>query len=125
MTKPSLLVRQLRSFGFAFRGIGTLLRTQTNARWHLVATLGVVTLGLCLGLSRMEWCVLVLAMTAVWTAEALNTALEFLADVASPELHPLVEKAKDVAAAGVLIAALGAVVLGVLVLWPHRASLLG
>ena len=56
---------------------------------------------------------------AVWTAEALNTAFEFLADAASPNFHPLVKKAKDVAAGAVLISAIGAVVIGVLVLGPH------
>jgi diacylglycerol kinase (ATP) len=56
---------------------------------------------------------------AVWTAEALNTALEFLADVASPEFHPLVGKAKDVAAGGVLISAIGSVGIGLLVLGPY------
>jgi len=84
-----------------------------------------LTLGLVLELAPLEWCVLVLAITAVWTAEALNTAPEFLADVASPEFHPLVGKAKDVAAAAVLIVALGAVVLAAPVLVPHPASLRG
>jgi diacylglycerol kinase (ATP) len=61
---------------------------------------------------------LIVAIVVVWTAEALNTALEFLCDVASPEFHPLVEKAKDVAAGAVLISALGALGIGVLVLMP-------
>jgi diacylglycerol kinase (ATP) len=74
--------------------------------------------GLCV-LSAREWCWIILAIMAVWTAEALNTALEFLADVASPDFHPLVEKAKDVAAGGVLISAIGAAIIGVLVLAPH------
>ena len=60
---------------------------------------------------------------SVWTAEALNTAFEFLADVASPEFHPLVKHAKDVAAGAVLIAAFGAAVIAVLVLGPHLVGL--
>jgi diacylglycerol kinase (ATP) len=71
-----------------------------------------------LSVSRADWLALVLAIVSVWTAEALNTAFEFLCDVASPEFHPLVEKAKDVAAGAVLICALGAVVIGTLVLGP-------
>lgn len=71
------------------------------------------------GLSAGEWAWIVLAITSVWTAEALNTAFEFLTDVASPAFHPLAEKAKDVAAGAVLLAACGAVAIGVLVLGPH------
>jgi diacylglycerol kinase (ATP) len=75
--------------------------------------------GAVLGLSRLEWCAVVLAVVAVWTAEALNTALEFLVDLASPELHPLAGKAKDAAAGAVLVTAAGAVVIGLLVFGPH------
>ena len=68
----------------------------------------------------MHWpCWITLAIVAVWTAEALNTAFEFLADVASPEFHPLVEKAKDVAAGGVLITCLGAATIGIIIIGPH------
>jgi diacylglycerol kinase (ATP) len=67
----------------------------------------------------------VLAIVSVWTAEALNTAFEFLCDVASPEFHPLVAKAKDVAAGAVLIAAVGATLIGLLVLGPHLLRALG
>lgn len=70
-------------------------------------------------LTAAEWCWIILAIMAVWTAEALNTALEFLADVASPEFHPLVGYAKDVAAGGVLISAIGSALVGILVLGPH------
>ena len=72
----------------------------------------------------IEWAILILAMMAVWTAEALNTAFEFLCDVASPEFHPLVEKAKDVAAGGVLISALGAASLGAVILLPYLTAAL-
>jgi diacylglycerol kinase (ATP) len=61
----------------------------------------------------------------VWTAEALNTAFEFLCDVASPEFHPLIQKAKDVAAAAVLLSAAGAVIIGLLVFVPHLARIVG
>ena len=76
-------------------------------------------LGIIFRLSRFEWCWIVLAMMAVWTAEALNTAFEFLADVASPEFHPLVKHSKDVAAGAVLISAVGAVVIALLIFGPH------
>lgn len=110
---------RVRSFRYAIRGLGSMLKSQHNAWLHAVATILVVFLGLLFGLSDPEWCWLVLAVMAVWTAEALNTALEFLADVASPEFHPLVGKAKDVAAGAVLISAVGSAVIGLLVLGPH------
>ena len=71
--------------------------------------------GFFVGLSRLEWCAVVLAMVAVWTAEALNTAIEIVVDLASPDVHPLAGRAKDVAAGAVLISACGAVVVGILV----------
>lgn len=110
---------RLKSFGYAFRGIGTMLRSQQNAWIHAVATVVVILAGFVFGLSRIEWCLIVLAIVSVWTAEALNTAFEFLCDVASPEYHPLVEKAKDVAAGAVLVCAVGAAVIGLLVFVPR------
>lgn len=71
-----------------------------------------------------EWCWIVLAVMSVWTAEALNTAFEFLTDVASPNFHPIAEKAKDVAAGAVLVSATGAAIIGILVFWPRIVSLI-
>jgi diacylglycerol kinase (ATP) len=110
---------RLRSFVFAGRGIRTMLASQHNAWIHAAAALSVIALGVHLDISRFDWCVLVLAIMSVWTAEALNTAFEFLCDVASPEFHPLVEKAKDVAAAAVLLSAIGAAVVGLIVFAPY------
>ena len=109
---------RVRSVGFALRGIATMLRTQTNARIHALATVVVVATGLLLPLTRGDWCWLVVALASVWTAEALNTAIELVADVVSPEHHPTIGEAKDVAAGAVLVAAAGAAVIGVLVLGP-------
>ena len=115
----SFLRARARSVRFALRGLGVMLRSQHNAWLHAGATVGVVIGGLVCSLSRWEWCALVLAIVAVWTAEALNTAFEFLADVASPEFHPLVEKAKDVAAGAVLVTATGALALGLILFAPR------
>jgi diacylglycerol kinase (ATP) len=110
---------RLRSIRYAVRGIGVMVRSQHNAWLHAAATVLVIALGLGLGVSAADWCWLVLAMMAVWTAEALNTAFEFLADVASPTFHPVAGMAKDVAAGAVLISAIGSVVIGLLVLGLH------
>jgi diacylglycerol kinase (ATP) len=110
---------RLESFRCAFRGVRTLLASQHNARIHLLATVCACSLGLLIGISRLEWCAVVVAIVMVWTAEALNTAFEFLCDVVSPEFHPLIQKGKDVAAAAVLLCAAGAAVIGLIVFVPH------
>ena len=115
---------RIQSVRCAVRGIGLMLVSQHNAWLHAIASFAVVLAGVLFGLSAGEWCWLVLAIVAVWTAEALNTALEFLADVASVEFHPLIEKAKDVAAGAVLISAVGSVVIAAFVLGPHFYKLL-
>lgn len=116
---------RVRSFKHAFNGIRIMLLTQHNAWIHLMATVGVIAFGIKVGLTAADWCWIVLAAIVVWTAEALNTAFEFLTDVASPEFHPLAGKAKDVAAGAVLIAAIGAILIGWLVFRPHLADLSG
>lgn len=119
MTKPFSIADRLKSFTFAFAGIAAMLRTQHNAWIHLAATLAVVAAAFWFAVPRDEWLWLIVAIVMVWTAEALNTAFELLCDVASPEFHPLVKQAKDVAAAAVLIAAAGAVAIGALIFVPH------
>ncbi len=108
-----------RSFRHAFRGVATLLAEQHNTRIHAAMTAAVVVAGLLVGVSGLEWAVLALAIGLVWAAEAGNSALEWLCDVASPEFHPLVRKAKDAAAAAVLVAAGAAAAAGLLVFVPH------
>ena len=95
-----------------------MLRTQPNAWIH--ATVSVIVFGLAfwLRLSRHEWAILLLTTMLVWMAEFANTALEAVVDMAMPEYHPLAKTAKDVAAAAVLVGALGAVVVGLLILGP-------
>ena len=122
--KPLTFDGRIRSVKFALRGIRTMVASQHNAWIHAAATVVVVAAGLVVGLSRSEWPWIVLAIGSVWTAEALNTAFEFLTDVASPGFHPLAEKAKDVAAGAVLLSAIGAVIIGALVFWPKVVALL-
>ena len=121
---PLTLSGRIQSFRYAARGVRLMLRSQHNAWLHAVASCCVLIVGGLAILSASEWCWIILAIMAVWTAEALNTALEFLADVASPDFHPLVEKAKDVAAGGVLISASGAALIGLLILGPHIPGLI-
>src|SRR5207302_6333030 len=123
--RPFEFTGRIRSFRYAIIGLVRMIRCQHNAWIHLIATIGVVAAGLFFQLSRAEWCWIVLAIAIVWTAEALNTAFEFLADAASPSFHPIVRDAKDVAAGAVLITAIAAVIIGLIVFWPHMAAMLG
>ena len=120
----SYLNGRLRSFGHAFLGLKVLLQTQHNARIHALATLLVVAAGALFRISLLEWALVVLAVAGVWATEALNTAIEFLVDLASPGFHPLAAKAKDVAAGAVLVAAIASLAVGVLVFGPHVLKLL-
>jgi diacylglycerol kinase len=113
----------LHSFGFAWTGIKDMLRTEQNARIHTVVTFGVVVAGLVLGISRLEWCIVALCVGLVFAAEAFNTVCEKLVDHHFPELHETARFAKDVAAGGVLIAALMAVVCGILIFLPKLLAL--
>ena len=110
---------RLRSISYALAGVRVLLATQANAKIHLVASLCVVGLAAVTGLNGTEWALLIFAMAGVWSAEAMNTGFEFLCNVASPEPHPLVRQAKDVAAAAVLLAAIAAIAVGLIVFLPH------
>jgi diacylglycerol kinase (ATP) len=109
---------RLASFRYAFAGWWYMLRTQRNAWIHAVLSTVVFALGLLLGLGRLEWALLVLTIGLVWMAEFVNTALEAVVDLASPDLHPLAKVGKDVAAAAVLVGAATAVVVGLLILGP-------
>ena len=113
------LTARLRSFRYAFAGLQTLVATQPNFRIHLLVAALVVTAAAMLHVSRADWLWLTVAICGVLVAEAFNTALEFLADAVSTEHHPLIGKTKDCAATAVLLTALGAFVIGILVLGPY------
>ena len=117
--KRTGLAGRVASFGCALRGLWILVATQANARIHAVATLLVIGAGFWFGLTRLEWCAVVAAIGLVWIAEGLNTALEFLTDLVSPEHHPLAGKAKDVAAGAVLAASIAAVAIGAIIFGPR------
>jgi len=111
--------RRLQSVVFAFRGAKALLTSQHNAWIHTCATIAVVVGGAICRVSRQEWALLVFAIALVWMAEALNTAIEFLADEVSMERRDRIGKAKDVGAFGVLVAAIAASLIGAIVFLPH------
>jgi len=118
MTKHSQSRSRIAAFHHAFAGLGYVLRTQRNAWLHAVATFLVIIIGTWLDIDRLEWAIMLLAIGLVWLAEFLNTALEAVVDLASPETHPMARVGKDVGAAAVLIAATAAAITGLLVLGP-------
>lgn len=118
-TKRFSLFGRLKSFSYALEGVGFMLRTQHNAWLHALASLAVIALAAYCHVSAADWRWLIVAMAMVWVSETLNTAVEYVCDVLSPGYHPAVKHAKDVAAAGVLIAAVGAAIIGALTFWPY------
>ncbi len=121
MKAPNILA----SFRFAFEGVVYAFRTQRNFKVHCAITAVMLLVGLWVGLPLGQWAVLALVTGVVFHAELVNTALEAVVDKASPEIHPLAKVAKDCAAAGVLVAAITAVVVGLLILGPPVLVRLG
>ena len=111
-------INRLQSFQYAFSGIWYTLRTQRNAQIHVSIALFIVILGLLLNLSLTDWAILALTTGFVISMELLNTATESAMDYVTTEFHPQIKVVKDVAAGGVLVAAITAVVVGLLILGP-------
>lgn len=107
-----------RSFRYAFSGWWYVIRTQRNAWIHAVISCLVILMGLWLRLGPHDWAIIILAIAIVWTSEFINTALEAVVDLASPQQHYLAQVGKDVGAAAVLIAAISSALIGLLVLGP-------
>ena len=114
----------MKALRYAWQGLAYMFRTQPNSWIQAVIWIGVTIVGLALGLTGAEWCAAGLAMALVWITEALNTAIEAVVDLASPERHPLAGRAKDVAAAAVLVSAVAAGMVGLVIFVPRFWSLL-
>jgi diacylglycerol kinase len=114
----AFFVSRALAFQHAFRGWWYVIRTQRNAWLHAVVTTLVVLVAIWLHLPLRDGAVLLLTIALVWTAEFINTALEAVVDLASPQHHPLAKVGKDVGAAAVLIAALTSILVGLLILGP-------
>lgn len=114
----NFIVSRVHAFRHAFRGWWYVVRTQRNAWIHAVISTLVMLVAFWLHLPLRDWAVLFLTIALVWTAEFINTALEAVVDLASPQQHPLAKVGKDVGAAAVLLASLAAVLVGLLILGP-------
>lgn len=113
-----MIKKRLNSFKYAFNGIVELVRSQPNAKIHLAFTCIVIAGGFFFQISTTEWCLSILSIALVLSAEAFNTSLEYLTDLVSPDYHELAGKTKDVAAGAVLISAIGAAIVGSIIFLP-------
>lgn len=111
------------SFRYAWSGIGKLLREEHNARIHLGVTVAVLVAGFLFGLAAWEWTAIVICIGMVFAGEAFNSAVEAVCDRFGAERHPLIGKAKDVAAAGVLFLAAAAATVGLIIFLPRLIDL--
>jgi len=118
MNGPIDFLKAARSFRFAGVGIYNLFRYENNARIHLMACLLVIAAAVFFDISAIEWMVIIVQIALVWAAEAFNTSLEKLADLVSPDYHPIIKIVKDTAAAAVLILAISAVIVGAIIFIP-------
>lgn len=123
MAWRNYLERRRAAFGFAAKGVRQLLSSQPHAQLHLASALVVVIAAAYFRVSSGEWCILLLCIALVWCCEAINTAIECVVDLASPEFHPLAGRAKDIAAGAVLLAAGLAALIGAIIFVPRLASL--
>jgi diacylglycerol kinase len=121
-SQPGTLIE---SFRHAFAGLAHALRTQRNARIHVLVAVAVIVLGVALGIEPIKWAMIVLTVGFVFVAELLNTVVEAVIDLVTEEYHPLAKTAKDIAAGAVLTAAVTAVIVGVLLLGPPLMARLG
>ena len=108
--------KQLRSFGYAWKGIRCCIGKEQNLNFHLIATAVVVIAGFVLGITRMEWMIIILCIGVVIAAELFNTAIE---DLVSPQQHPVAGQVKDIAAGAVLVCAATAAIIGLIVFIPY------
>jgi len=111
------------SFSYAFKGLYDLVKSEPNARIHLVATIAAVSAGIFFRISNVEWCIILIVIALVWAAEAINTVIEKLADHLFPEYHETARIVKDIAAGAVLVCAIVALICGLIVFLPKLVSI--
>jgi diacylglycerol kinase len=114
-----MLKQMFKSIGIAFDGIIDLIKSENNAKIHLISTIVVIIVGFKLQFLAIEWLWISLAIAGVWVAELINTAIEKLTDLISPEQNPIAKKIKDYAAGAVLVMAIWAIFVFCLISLPH------
>ena len=123
-SKKFSILKQLKSFGFAFNGLKILIKEEHNSRIHLFATVCVLIAAFVFEISKAEWLAVIFAIGFVFALEIINSAIENIADFVSPEKHVLIKKIKDLAAAGVLVSAMTALIVGLIIFLPKIIKVL-
>jgi len=113
------IIKFLKSFAFAGKGIVSIIASERNMRVHVFAAIAVIVLGIYFKITKIEWCLSMLCIGLVMAAESFNTAIEALTDIIKKESHPIAGKVKDAAAGGVLLASIAAAVTGLLIFWKY------
>jgi diacylglycerol kinase len=124
MVERGPLAARIDAFRYALRGLHDMMRDEPHARFHAVATATVLAAGFAFRIERSEWLAILLTVGAVWSLEAMNTAVETICDLICPDPDEQVRKAKDVAAGGVLVAAVVALGVAAIVFGPRIAHLI-
>lgn len=107
------------AFHNAFMGLRFIFISERNAKIHLVATILVIIAAIFFKITKFDWLAIVFAIGFVWVSESLNTAIEKITDLASPEYHELARITKDTAAAAVLLASITSAIIGFIVFIPR------
>ena len=102
--------KQIRSFGYAWKGIRQCIGKEQNLSFHLITTTIVIGAGFLFDITRTEWIIIILCIGVVVAAELFNTAIERLVDLVSPERHPIAGQVKDIAAGAVLVCAVASAI---------------
>ena len=111
-------IGRFRAIRYALGGISELLHKEKNTRVYLFFTIAAIIMGIVTHINEVEWLVLILIISAIWSAEAINSAIERTVDLVTLEKKPLAKSAKDLAAGGVLILSIGSVIIGLIIFLP-------
>lgn len=114
----------INSFKYAIEGLVSSFKTERNMRIHIMAMIIVIALGIFMKLNKIEWCIITIAIVMVISAELFNTAIENVVDMVSPQKNPQAKLVKDIAAAAVLVLAIGAAVIGIIIFGPKIVTII-
>ena len=121
--KKYSLKKLFHSFGYAFKGIITVYKTEQNIMIHTIVAILVIALGIYFKVSSLEACILIIVIGLVIAFEIINTAIEYTIDMAMPNIHPLAKMAKDASSGAVLIMAITSIIVGLIIFLPRIISL--
>jgi len=111
--------RLFKSFGYAFKGLFKVFREEQNLRFQSFFAVLAISLGFVFGITATEWCFIVFSITLVLIMEVVNSAVERVADVLRPRINNYIKEIKDITAAAVMVASIGAVIIGLIVFFPY------